>query len=343
MKTAKMTRTKNTTKKKSNFSSPWPIEAGCLPYLQQGPVVLGLSGGRDSVALLLALAEQGADVRACHVHHGIRGEEADTDAAFCRTLCAEKGIPFELHHIDAPRLAQEQGCSLETAARHARREIMAEAAARAGGRIVALAHHEDDQAETVLFRLARGSAGLRGMQAVHEAQGIIWIRPLLCLSRAEITTRLEELGYDWRDDATNAIPDVARNKIRLQVMPALENAMGRRIAPILNRSARLQDETHQALDEALAAMPLTDPQGRLFLPALDGKSAAFRKAVIHRYLTRAHISHISEEMIRDICSILDADARTARINLPGKLQACRKCKRLELHTAEGELLPVEWN
>lgn len=332
-----------TTKTKSNHSSLWPIDAGCLPYLQQGPVILGLSGGRDSVALLLALVEHGVDVRACHVHHGIRGAEADNDAAFCRSLCAEKGVPFELHHINVPQLAQEQGCSQETAARHARRDILAQAASAAGGHVIALAHHEDDQAETILFRLARGSAGLRGMQAVHEAQGIIWIRPLLCMSRAEITKQLQELGQVWVEDATNAVPDVARNKIRLEVMPALQQAMGRSIAPIISRSARLQDETRHALDEALAALPLTDPQGRLYLPALADKSTAFRKAVIRRYLALAQVSDIREEMVADICSILNADAPTAQVNLPGNMHACRKCKRLELRSAEGEVIPVAWS
>lgn len=330
---------KKTTSKASSF---WQIEPGCLPYLQQEPVILGLSGGRDSVALLLALMEHGADVHACHVHHGIRGAEADADAAFCRELCQQNNIPFELHHIDVPRLAKEQGCSLETAARHARREILANAATAAGGHVVALAHHEDDQAETVLFRLARGSAGLRGMQPVHEAQGIIWIRPLLCMSRAEITKRLHELEQAWVEDATNTVADVTRNKIRLEVMPALQQAMGRSIAPILNRSARRQDESRQALDEALAALPLTDPQGRLFLPALYEKSSAFCKAAIHRYLSLAHVSDINEEMVNSVYSILAAEAPVARVNLPGNMQACRKCKRLEIHTAKGELLPVKW-
>jgi tRNA(Ile)-lysidine synthase TilS/MesJ len=117
---------------------------------------------------------------------------------------------------------------------------------------VALAHHADDQAETVLFRLARGAAGLRGMQPVHVAAGITWVRPLLGLRRAEITAWLQQIGQPWRDDATNDVPDVARNALRLEVLPALNKALGRDVTPILGRSARLQAETLDALAEISA-------------------------------------------------------------------------------------------
>lgn len=323
------------------IDAPFPVEPACLPLLRE-PLAVGLSGGRDSVALLRLLVQRGCCVHACHVHHGIRGAAADADAAFCERLCAEWGVPFRCVAVDVPALARQTHQSLETAARNARRAALAEAARQWGCRVVALAQHADDQAETVLFRLARGSAGLRGIRPVHEAQGMVWIRPLLSVPRAALTAWLQEIKQPWVEDATNAVPDVARNRIRHEVLPALSRAVGHESAPVINRSARLQHETHEALETALSLLPLTDPQGRLYLPALQDKPAAFRKAVLHRYLTLGGVPDISEELVCELDGILSPDAPAARINLPGGMHAHRKEKRLLLGTAAGDVVAVGW-
>lgn len=312
---------------KSNTPAPLPLEPDCLPYLKQ-PVVLGLSGGRDSVALLHLLVQQGCAVRALHVHHGIRAAEADADAAFCARLCDELDVPFELQRVDVPALATEQGVSLETAGRHARRWLLAAAARRCKGGVVALAHHADDQAETVMFRLARGAAGLRGMQPVHVASGITWLRPMLSWRRSDITAWLQQMGQRWCDDATNAVPDVARNALRLEALPALNKALGRDVTPILARSARLHAETLEALESALLALPSKDPQGRLYLPFVWQQPVALQKAIVHRYLQENSVSDISEEMVLSVVGILPPDAAASRVNLPGNRQAVRKERRL---------------
>lgn len=315
------------TKTDTTAPEPLPLEPDCLPYLQQ-PVVLGLSGGRDSVALLCQLVQKGCTVHALHVHHGIRAEEADADAAFCARLCEQLDVPFEQQRVDVPALAAEQGISLETAGRHARRWLLAAAARRYKGCTVALAHHADDQAETVLFHLARGSAGLRGMQPVHEAGGITWIRPLLSCRRAEITAWLQAQGQSWRDDATNSVADVARNTLRLEVLPTLNKALGRDVTPILNRSARLHGETQEALEAALSALPMLDPQKRLYLPFVWLQPVSLQKAIVRRYLQLKHVSDISEELVLAILDILPAQVSSARVNLPGGRQACRRERRL---------------
>ena len=316
------------TKKSDTSAAVLPaLEPACLPFLQQ-PVVLGLSGGRDSVALLRLLVQQGCCVHALHVHHGIRGAAADADANFCARLCDELEVPFELKQVDVPGLAAEQGISMETAGRQARRWLLAAAAHRCGGNTVALAHHADDQAETVLFRLARGAAGMRGMQPVYEAAGTTWLRPLLGLRRAEITAWLQQIGQPWRDDSTNAVPDVARNSLRLEALPALNKALGRDVTPILARSARLHAETLDALDAALEALPSEDPQGRLYLPFLWQQSVALQKAIVHRYLQKKSVADISEELVLAVVDILPATAQTARVNLPGGRYACRRERRL---------------
>ena len=312
---------------KSDSIPPLPLEPECLPYLRQ-PVVLGLSGGRDSVALLRLLVQQGCCVHALHVHHGIRAAEADADAAFCARLCDELDVPFELQRVDVPTLAAEQGVSLETAGRHARRWLLAAAARRCGGRTVVLAHHADDQAETVLFRLARGAAGMRGMQPVYVAGGTTWLRPLLSCRRAELTEWLLSIGQPWRDDSTNAVPDVARNALRLEALPAINKALGRDVTPILNRSARLHAETMAALEAALEVLPSQDPQGRLYLPFVWQQPLALQKAIVRRYLQQNNVSDISEEMVLNIVAILPAGAESSRVNLPGDRRACRRERRL---------------
>ncbi len=320
---------------------PLPLHPACATWLHR-PLLVGLSGGRDSVALLHALHEAGCPLSACHLHHGIRGEEADADADFCRELCAQLGIALHIERQDVPALARDRGLSLETAARSVRRQTLLATAARRGCAAIALAHHADDQAETVLFRLARGSAGPRGMLPVHKAEGMTWLRPLLDCPRRRITDWLLARGLHWREDASNARPDVARNRLRLEVLPALQRALGRDVAPILNRSARLQAETAEALDCALGLLPLIDPQGRLYLPALAEHPLPLVKAALHRYLSRAGVPDVSEDAVLALAALLSPEAPASRANLPGGWQAARRHKRLELLRG-GAPVAVRWN
>lgn len=316
---------------------PLPLARECLPLLEGGRVLLGLSGGRDSVALLHVLAELGVDLCACHVNHGIRGAEADADAAFCAELCARLGVPFCCESADVPALARRCRVSLETAGRAVRRRVLAEQARARGCASVALAHHADDQAETALFRLARGSAGWRGMLPLRRERGLWWLRPLLGCRRAELTAWLTARGLRWREDATNAQDDAARNRLRHDVLPRLSAALGRDAVPLIARSARLQAEGAQALAEALAALPLEDPQGRLYLPFLAGRSVAFRKAVLHDYVTRRGVPEVSEKMVLALEAMLDPQAQAHALCLPGGWTARRRHRRLELLPPAGAL------
>lgn len=295
------------------------------------PVVVGLSGGRDSVALLRLLCEHAVPSFACHVHHGIRLSEADEDAEFCRNLCETLGVPYAQYNADVPSLARQQGESVETAARTVRRRLLMQHARKMKCRAIALAHHAEDQAETVLFNLARGAAGLRGMKERRAEEDVIWLRPLLHCRRTEITTWLQSIGQDWREDATNADPEAAtRNRLRLQALPALEQAMGRDVVPLIVRAARLQEEVSQALQEALSQLPLLDPQGRLYLPLLQGRSPAFCKAVVHDYLQRVGVPNITEKHVEMVCRLLQEGAEQHSCNLPGNRIAHRAHKRLRV-------------
>ncbi len=311
----------------------------CLPWLKNGDRVLaGLSGGRDSVALLLLLHRVGVPVCACHVHHGIRGGEADRDARFSRELAVSLGIPCDEVRIDAPALAGQWKMSLEAAARRGRHAALEECALSRGCKAVALAHHQDDQAETILFRLCRGAAGPKGIRPVREGRhGLVWLRPLLHLSRKEITDWLRSIGQEWCDDSTNGAPCCARNILRREALPALDRALGRRVAPILARSARLAGETAAALDEALAALELIDPQGRLYLPKILAFPHALQKAALHWYLRLCRVPGVTEEGVRALLGII-APRGPARCMLCGAVTARRRERRLWVEDAAGQLL-----
>lgn len=196
--------------------------------LAQGDrLLVGVSGGADSMCLLLVLCElqkqYGLFLHVVHVHHGIRAEEADHDAEFVRTFCEERGISCVIVRVSVPELAREQGIGLEEAGRQARYEIFEQEAKRVGAGKIALAHHRDDQAETVLFRMLRGTGirGLRGMQSQSEFHGICLIRPMLTVSREDILSYLAEVGQDFCTDSTNESTDYSRNYIRNRIMPEL--------------------------------------------------------------------------------------------------------------------------
>ncbi|MBQ8922371.1 MAG: tRNA lysidine(34) synthetase TilS [Oscillospiraceae bacterium] len=187
-----------------------------------GICTVAFSGGADSTALLLCLHEMREELcltlSAVHVHHGIRGAEADRDAAFCRTLCERNGIPFQLLYVDAPGYAAKEKLSLETAARKLRYDALRQAAPEGE---IATAHHAGDNAETVLFHLIRGS-GMRGLCGIppRTQDGRI-IRPLLDADKAEILSYLREKGQDCPEDSTNAELSASRNRIRHLLMPLI--------------------------------------------------------------------------------------------------------------------------
>ena len=187
-----------------------------------GICTVAFSGGADSTALLLCLHEMRQELRltlsAVHVHHGIRGAEADRDAAFCRAFCETHDIPFQLVCVDAPGCAAAEKLSLETAARKLRYAALMQAAPEGE---IATAHHAGDNAETVLFHLIRGS-GMRGLCGIppRSPDGRI-IRPLLDADKEEILGFLREKGQNFLEDSTNAELSASRNRIRHLLMPLL--------------------------------------------------------------------------------------------------------------------------
>lgn len=184
-------------------------------------VLAGVSGGADSMALLsYLLSRSDLTVTAVHIHHGIRGEEADGDAALVENFCAGHGVSFRRVDVDVPAEAADRGLSLETAGRLIRKEIFEALMKELGCTKTALAHHADDQAETLLMHLCRGT-GLKGAAGIRPACGGS-VHPLLCVSKAEILEYCGREGIPYRTDSTNLSTEYTRNKIRMEILPQLD-------------------------------------------------------------------------------------------------------------------------
>lgn len=182
--------------------------------------IVALSGGADSVALLLLLDEMGYNIHAAHCNFHLRGEESDRDELFCESLCQQKSIPFHRIHFDTLTYAETHKVSVEMAARELRYHYFEELRSDIGATGVCVAHHQDDSVETVLLNLIRGT-GLRGLTGIQCRNGHI-LRPLLCVSRKEIESYLQTKDQSYVIDSTNLEDDMLRNKVRLRVIPLLQ-------------------------------------------------------------------------------------------------------------------------
>ena len=208
-------------------------------------VVVGVSGGADSVALLHILHRLGYLLIAAHLNHSIRGAEADGDEAFVKTLCKKLGVECVTRKTDVPALAKEKGISLEMAAREARHSFFrSKVEGLKSKALIALAHHADDQLETFFLRAARGAGpgGLSGMKSFQTLEGLTLVRPMLGVRRAEIIQWLEKEGIEWREDATNTDESIARNAVRRQILPVLGKLNERAAENILRMMEILRDE-----------------------------------------------------------------------------------------------------
>lgn len=190
-------------------------------------ICVAVSGGVDSVSLLHYLKrrekECGFSISAVHCEHGIRGEESLFDARFVEGLCKSWEVPLYAFSENCPARAKREKTSLETAARNFRYESFSALIEEGKADLIATAHHKNDDAETVLFRLARGTS-LTGVGGIVEVNGFL-LRPFLAWSRGDILCYAQENGLSWREDMTNFETDATRNKLRLDILPRLEDAV----------------------------------------------------------------------------------------------------------------------
>ena len=187
---------------------------------EDGKYLIALSGGADSVSLLLILKELGYHIEACHCNFHLRGEESNRDEAFCVALCQRLDIPFHRIHFDTKEYAALHKQSIEMAARELRYRYFEQLRQDLEADGICVAHHRDDSVETVLINLIRGT-GINGLKGISPRNGKI-LRPLLCMDRKDILEYLKKKGQDYVTDSTNLVDDVVRNKIRLNILPMLK-------------------------------------------------------------------------------------------------------------------------
>ena len=261
---------------------------GLLP--RGSRVAIALSGGADSVAMLLALRELAESERfqvvgAAHLNHQLRGADADADADFCRILTEGLSVPFDVERADVAALAREMGTSVEHAAHTARHAFFHRAAARLGATAIAVAHTKDDQAETFLLRLLRG-AGPRGLSGIHPRSGIV-VRPLIETPRSDVRAFLNVAGVAFREDASNADLSIPRNRIRHELLPLLDARFSPGIVDVLDREAAIAredaDYIENAAQVAAARLISRTPRGvELDADALLAEPPAIVRRVIRR-------------------------------------------------------------
>ncbi len=206
-------------------------------------IIIGLSGGADSVCLfrmLVYLAEEyGLMLCAVHVNHGIRKEDAYADEKFAKELAEEYNVPFRSYYYPVEQIAADKNMTVEEAGRYVRYEAFEKERLRFGADKIAVAHHKNDQVETILFRMCRGT-GIKGLLGMDVCRGNI-IRPLMCLKRQEIIEYLNASGQAYREDATNSSTDYDRNRIRLNVIPQFEHINSGAVEHIDALSQNLRD------------------------------------------------------------------------------------------------------
>ncbi len=325
-------------------------------------VIAAVSGGADSVCMLSVLEQIAgvlpASVRVLHVHHGLRGPEADRDEAFVEQMCRRLKLPFVSVHRDVKAYAAEHGLSLEEAGRILRYEALNQAAEDWDAETrqnqneavrparIAVAHHREDSAETVMFHLLRGS-GLRGLSGIRPVNGRM-IRPLLNVGRSQILAWLESEGLGWCEDSTNAATAYTRNFIRHRLLPLMTEEVNEQAEEHILQAARLFSMADQYLSSQ--AKEVWKQYGGL--ETSEGKAGAFFSAripltvfreqeeVIRQYLIR-HMIDLAAPGWKDISSrhfeeILKlADSRVgSRLDLPCGLTAQVGYRELELRRGE---------
>jgi len=288
--------------------------------LEKGAIVVAaLSGGADSVSLVRVLKslEEMLDIRvfACHLNHGLRGEESDSDERFCAELCEKLGIPLETRRVEVEKLLRSHE-SVEQAARRIRYEFFEETLRKFGSSVLATAHTASDNAETVLFNLTRGTgiSGLCGIPPIRglgRGSGFRVVRPLLNCTRAEVEAYLAELGQGFVTDKTNLSEDYSRNRIRLNVISELEK-INPSLQSVISRMTKIIREDDEFLEE-LSEKALSDARsGRGWdAAALSRLPKPVKARAIRRILEQSGI----EPSALRICSAMELlERRSARYN-----------------------------
>jgi len=335
---------------KTNLLRTFPLD---------GRYLIGVSGGRDSVALLHWLVNLGyKKLIVCHLNHQLRGRMSDADARFVRKLVERYNqefvrqaprlssprigkrsarpttrladLRFELGAVNVRALATKRKISIETAAREARYKFFAETARRRKCKTIFLGHHADDLVETFLINLFRGAGttGLSGMRELSTRRiddvDLTIVRPLLGVWRKEIDSYLREHRIKFREDASNEDLDPLRNRFRHRITPYLEKTLGRNIRPAIWRAAAIASEEENWIDSQLP----DSSDIELSIAKLRALPVALQRRAIFKWLRAQHISEVGFDVIEHVRSLLDPTARVAKINLARDRHARRRSGKI---------------
>jgi len=291
--------------------------------------IVGVSGGVDSVVLLDLLQRASFDrLVVAHFHHGLRGKEADRDAEFAGDLADSYGAKFALGRGQTRGRAARQKESIEEAGRELRRAFFLRTARKHGAKVVFLAHHAGDAAETMLFHLARGG-GRRGLGSLRIASdladGIALVRPLLGFTRAEIEAYAKARELRWREDKSNRSREFTRNRLRHDVFPALALAVGHDPVPVMARAGEILAAEDEWMESLVAgeARPT-----QLDVRALRRKPVAHQRRLLRAWLRQRIAKDIDFETIERAREVALSDDQPAKTNLPGGHYLRRRAGKL---------------
>lgn len=293
--------------------------------------LVGVSGGRDSVVLLHWLVDLGyKNLIVCHLNHQLRGRSSDADARFVEKLAAQHDVDVVLGAANVRALAAKAKMSIETAGREARYKFFAQIAKRRRCRTIFLAHHADDLVETFLLNLFRGAGttGLAAMREISERRiddvALTIVRPLLGAWRTDIDAYSRKHRLKFRQDASNKDLAPLRNRVRQRVIPYLEKTFGRQIRQSVWRGAKIAGEEDAWVDSQLPDSAGID----LAVRNLRGLPVALQRRAILKWLRAHKVTNVGFEITERIRSLLDADARVAKINLPQDRHVRRRAGKI---------------
>ena len=289
-------------------------------------VVVGVSGGADSVCLLMVLQDLGFTVAAAHLNHGLRGSESDEDETFTAALCARLGVPFFSKRVEIP---SDRG-NIEAAGRQQRKLFFAELVRLEKFTRIALAHTRDDRVETFFLNLLRGS-GPGGLTAMPPVSAMI-IRPLISVSRQEVELFLRDRGESWRTDSSNSDVRFARNRVRLEVLPSLTLNFNPRLGETLGRTIEILDDENtwmQVLtDKWLAENGTNNGIGLVIkTQSLVSIPLGLRRRVVRAAIQQAGCEHSLQDLgfdhVEAALELLEPGRSGKQVQLPGGLTVTR--------------------
>ena len=295
--------------------------ASLRPLSPGARYLIGVSGGRDSVALLHWLVECGYNrLIVCHLNHRLRGRSSRADAIFVQKLAGKYDVDLALGAIDVRALAVRTKQSIETAARDARYKFFAQVAKRRRCRTIFLGHHADDLVETFLLNLFRGAGpgGLSAMRGVSirkiDNVKLQIVRPLLGVSREQIDDYVRKHRLKFREDASNKNLAPLRNRIRHRIIPEIEKQLGRNVRATIWRAATIAAEEENFF-EALLPDKLSKLTALAVKP-LRAMPIAVQRRMLHKWLRALEVPDLSFDLVERVRALLDLANRVAKTNLP---------------------------